>query len=72
MLIPQLFVVAALASWSMTVYAAAVTAVIAAQVCCIPRLLSDPRAHAPWYNATGVSLYVSGMMITAFALRGLP
>ncbi|MEE4300314.1 MAG: chlorophyll synthase ChlG [Pseudomonadales bacterium] len=72
MLVPQGFVVLALASWSMTVYAAAVTAVIAAQVFCIPRLLSDPRANAPWYNATGVSLYVSGMMITAFALRGLP
>lgn len=72
MVVPQLLVVVALASWSMTVYAAAVTAVIAAQVFCIPRLLSDPRAQAPWYNATGVSLYVSGMMISAFALRGLP
>ncbi|MBT8409329.1 MAG: bacteriochlorophyll/chlorophyll a synthase, partial [Alphaproteobacteria bacterium] len=25
----------------------------------------------PWYNATGVSLYVAGMMVTAFAIRGL-
>jgi hypothetical protein len=23
---------------------------------------------APWYNATGVSLYVLGMLVSAFAL----
>jgi chlorophyll synthase len=34
-------------------------------------MLTDPRAKAPWYNATGVSLYVTGMMITAFAVRTL-
>jgi chlorophyll synthase len=33
------------------------------------RLLSRPRDLAPWYNATGISLYVLGMMITATALR---
>jgi chlorophyll synthase len=33
--------------------------------------LQDPKTKAPWYNATGVAMYVSGMMITAFALRGL-
>jgi chlorophyll synthase len=37
------------------------------------RLLKDPRKLAPWYNATGVSLYVLGMLASAFALRqGLP
>ena len=34
-------------------------------------LLSDPKGRAPWYNATGVTLYVSGMMIAAFAVRSL-
>jgi chlorophyll synthase len=34
-------------------------------------LLRDPKAKAPWYNGTGVVLYVSGMMVAAFALRGL-
>jgi len=33
------------------------------------RLLRDPKAQAPWYNGTGTTLYVAGMMITAFALR---
>jgi chlorophyll synthase len=34
-------------------------------------LLTDPKGRAPWYNGTGVTLYVAGMMITAFAVRGL-
>ena len=34
-------------------------------------LLRDPEGRAPWYNATGVTLYVAGMMTAAFALRGL-
>jgi chlorophyll synthase len=33
------------------------------------RLLRDPRTLAPWYNATGVTLYVLGMLVCAFALR---
>jgi chlorophyll synthase len=32
------------------------------------RLLDDPRGRAPWYNATGTTLYVLGMLSTAFAL----
>ena len=34
------------------------------------RLLQRPRELAPWYNATGVTLYVAGMLVSAFALRG--
>jgi chlorophyll synthase len=36
----------------------------------MPRLLSDPRKHTPWYNATGTSLYVFGMLASAFGLGG--
>jgi chlorophyll synthase len=39
------------------------------QVWAMKTLLSDPKGRAPWYNATGIGMYVSGMMITAFALR---
>jgi chlorophyll synthase len=35
------------------------------------RLLAQPRERAPWYNATGTSLYVIGMLVAAFALRSL-
>jgi chlorophyll/bacteriochlorophyll a synthase len=34
-------------------------------------LLRDPKGRAPWYNGVGVTLYVSGMMVTAFAVRSL-
>ena len=32
------------------------------------RLLESPHERAPWYNATGVTLYVLGMLVTALAL----
>ncbi|MEM8767214.1 MAG: chlorophyll synthase ChlG [Pseudomonadota bacterium] len=69
MAVPQLGVIAALALWQLPWHALAVAAVLAAQLACMPRLLSDPRGRAPWYNGTGITLYVSGMMIAAFALR---
>jgi chlorophyll synthase len=33
------------------------------------RFMASPRDRAPWYNATGTSLYVIGMLVCAFALR---
>ena len=71
MALPQVGVVALLLSWDRPVYALAVLGVLAAQGLLMRRLLTDPKALAPWYNATGIVLYVSGMMITAFALRSL-
>ncbi|MDU2922557.1 MAG: bacteriochlorophyll/chlorophyll a synthase, partial [Bradyrhizobium sp.] len=44
---------------------------IAAQLVLMRRLMIDPRALAPWYNGTGVLLYVLGMLVTAFALAGM-
>ncbi len=35
------------------------------------KLVASPRERAAWYNATGTTLYVLGMLVTAFALRGL-
>lgn len=69
---PQAAVAALLWDWGAPYHAAAVGASTLAQVALMRRLLSDPRALAPWYNATGVSLYVLGMLVTAFALRSLP
>jgi chlorophyll synthase len=34
-------------------------------------LLENPRERAPWYNATGITLYVLGMMVSAFAVRAI-
>ena len=40
-----------------------------AQLLLMVRLMRDPRRTAPWYNATGTTLYVIGMLVTAFALQ---
>ena len=41
------------------------------QVLAMRKMLRDPRALAPWYNGTGVTLYVLGMLASAFAVRAL-
>lgn len=71
MLVPQTAVVGLLVLWDQNYHALAVFTLIAAQLWAMRVLMSDPKARAPWFNGTGVTLYVSGMMVTAFALRGL-
>ena len=71
MALAQLAVIAVLASEHRALYALGVTALLAAQLGLMPKLLRDPRANAPWYNGTGTSLFVLGMLATAFALRGV-
>jgi chlorophyll synthase len=71
MAVPQAVVVGLLLLWGLPVYALAVAAVLGVQLALMARLLRDPEALAPWYNATGITLYVAGMLVTAFALRGL-
>lgn len=72
MAVPQVVVIAALFAWDSPWHALGVAFVLAAQFVLMRRLLRDPRKEAPFYNATGTSLYVSGMMIAAFALGSLP
>lgn len=72
MALPQVVVVGLLAHWTMPGYAAIVGALLILQLAAMKRLLKDPRGLAPWYNATGVSLYVLGMLACAFALRTMP
>jgi chlorophyll synthase len=71
MTVPQVIVVAMLFAWQVPVHGAVVLAVVVAQVALMTRLLRDPRGLAPWYNATGVSLYVLGMLASALALGTL-
>jgi len=71
MALPQFVVAALLMAWGRPYQAAAVAVLLGAQLLLMRRLLVDPRARAPWYNGTGISLYVSGMLVSAFALRGL-
>ncbi len=71
MLLPQLVVVALLWQWQRPAHAVAVALLAAAQVALMRRLLQSPRERAPWYNATGTTLYVLGMLVSAFAVRTL-
>ncbi|MEO1015554.1 MAG: chlorophyll synthase ChlG [Pseudomonadota bacterium] len=68
---PQIVVVANLAAVGRPIHAAIVAALLGAQLLLMRTLLADPRAKAPWYNATGTSLYVLGMLVSAFAVRTL-
>lgn len=71
MLLPQIGVAGCLIAWGQPVHAGGVGFVIALQLLAMRILLRDPRGKAPWYNQTGILLYVSGMMISAFALRSI-
>jgi len=66
---PQVVVVGLLLSWGAPWHAAGIAGFLVAQVVLMRRLLEQPRERAPWYNGTGTTLYVLGMLVTAFALR---
>jgi chlorophyll synthase len=70
MAVPQAAVIALLAGWGLSASALAVTALLLAQLALMPRLLADPAARTPWYSATGVTLYVLGMLAAALGLGG--
>ena len=67
----QALVIPLLLLWGKPLHALGVFVVLVAQVAAMRVLFRDPKGKAPWYNGTGVVLYVTGMMISAFALRGL-
>ena len=69
MTVPQLAMIALLWHWRLPLYAASIGALVLAQAALMARLLASPRERAPWYNATGTSLYVIGMLVAAFGLR---
>jgi chlorophyll synthase len=68
---PQIVVVALLAHWGHRIAPLIVALLLAGQLVLMRRLLSDPRKHTPWYNATGTTLYVFGMLASAFGLGGV-
>lgn len=72
MTVPQLVVIGFLIAWECPIHAAIVAALLVAQFFSMARMLRDPKALAPWYNATGVTLYVLGMLASAFALSSSP
>ncbi len=71
MALPQVAVIGLLLAWDKPLHSLGVLAVLIGQVMAMRVMLRDPKGRAPWYNGTGVLLYISGMMIAAFAIRGL-
>ncbi|MFM8547783.1 MAG: chlorophyll synthase ChlG [Betaproteobacteria bacterium] len=71
MALPQVAVIALLIGWGAPASAAGIAALLAAQFVLMRRLVADPVGQALFYSGFGVPLFVSGMMVSAFALRGL-
>jgi chlorophyll/bacteriochlorophyll a synthase len=71
MALAQVLVIALLLIWGRPLHALAVGVPVLAQIAAMRVLFRDPKGKAPWYNGTGVVLYVTGMMVSAFALRTL-
>ncbi|TVS03105.1 MAG: chlorophyll synthase ChlG [Rhodobacteraceae bacterium] len=71
MIMAQLIVACLLVIWGAPIHAAIITLGIAVQVWAFKRWRQDPARLAPWFNGTGVGPYVLGMMVAAFALRGI-
>lgn len=69
MALPQMIVIGLIYYWGQSFHALAIAALLLAQFLLMQKLLRNPHQRAAWYNATGTSLYVLGMLIAAFALQ---
>src|SRR6478736_4103397 len=69
MAVPQVVVIAALIAWGRPLQAGGVALLLLGQFLLMSKLLAQPREKAAWYNATGTTLYVLGMLVAAFAMR---
>ncbi len=72
MLLAQAVVIALLVSWNRPWHALAIGVLTLVQAMMMWRFVQSPRERALWLSALGVPFYVSGMMISAFAVRTLP
>jgi len=71
MALAQVAVIVLLLAWHRPLHALAIILALSVQSFLMRRLLQRPRELAPWYNGTGVTLYVIGMLVSAFALASL-
>ena len=71
MALPQMTVVWLLLDWGRPLQGLVVGLLLTVQIGLMVRFLLDPLGRATWFSALGVSVYVTGMMVSAFALRGL-
>jgi len=71
MVLPQLGVILLLLEWQRPLHALAVLLLILGQIKLMQRFVAAPAERALQLSAFGVPLLVTGMMVAAFALRGL-
>jgi chlorophyll synthase len=69
MAVPQVVVIALLVGLGRPIHATIVGGLLFAQLAAMPALVREPERRAPMYNATGTTLYVLGMLVSAFAVR---
>ena len=70
MALAQVAVIAVLAASALSVSAGIVAVLLVVQLALMARLVRQPARLAPWYNGTGVLLYVLGMLAAALGLGG--
>jgi chlorophyll synthase len=71
MALPQVAVIALLLAWQRPEHAIAIGVILGIQLLLMVRFLRNPLERATWFSANGVSVYVIGMLISAFAVRGI-
>ncbi len=69
MALPQVVVIAVLFQWGTPIHAVAVIGLLIGQMVLMRWFLQSPSERALYYSGFGVPIYVSGMMVSAFALR---
>jgi chlorophyll/bacteriochlorophyll a synthase len=70
MALPQLVVIGLLLDWGASGHAAAIAALLVAQGLLMRWFAQRPVERALFYSGFGVPLFVAGMMVSAWALRG--
>jgi chlorophyll synthase len=68
MAVPQAVVILLMAAWRHGTAAIIIGVLLLAQFALMRPLLANPRGRAPWYNSTGTTLYVIGMLVAAIAV----
>jgi len=71
MALPQVVVVGILLQWDAPVHALAIVGLIVGQLFMMRWFLARPVERALYYSGFGVPILVSGMMVAAWALRGV-
>ena len=69
MAVPQIIVIALLVNWDLANYAAACVVLLVIQLVLMRDFVRRPIERALFYSGFGVPVFVSGMMVSAFALR---